>query len=125
MEDDGFGDGPYRVQVTLTKTPEKIVVDFTGTDPQSMSTVNCSEGVARAATYAPLLGGARSWDSAQSGRDRPYRISRAARLPRQSVYPAPCFASTADPGDRISEIMQLAISKLFRSASRLAATRRE
>ncbi len=29
------------------------------------------------------------------------------------VYPAPCFASTADPGDRISEIMQLALSKLL------------
>jgi N-methylhydantoinase B len=36
MEDDGFGDGPYRVQISLTKTPEKIIVDFAGRDPQSM-----------------------------------------------------------------------------------------
>jgi N-methylhydantoinase B/oxoprolinase/acetone carboxylase alpha subunit len=113
MEDDGFGDGPYRVQVTITKTPGKIVVDYEGTDPQALSTVNCSQGVARAATYAPLM--------AVLDPDVPlnqgvidlieYRAPRGCLV--NPVYPAPCFASTADPADRISEIMQLALSKLL------------
>jgi N-methylhydantoinase B/oxoprolinase/acetone carboxylase alpha subunit len=113
MEDDGFGDGPYRVQISLTKTPEKIVVDFADTDPQSMSTVNCSEGVARAATYAPLLAALDPGTPLNQGVIDLIEF----RAPRGSlvnpIYPAPCFASTADPGDRISEIMQLAISKLL------------
>jgi N-methylhydantoinase B/oxoprolinase/acetone carboxylase alpha subunit len=113
MEDNGFGEGPFRVQVTITKTPDKIVVDFAGTDPQSLSTVNCSEGVARAATYIPLM--------AVLDPDVPlnqgvidlidFRAPRGCLV--NPVYPAPCFASTADPGDRISEIMQLALSKLL------------
>ena len=113
MEDNGFGEGPFRVQVTITKTPDKIVVDFAGTDPQSLSTVNCSEGVARAATYIPLI--------AVLDPDVPlnqgvidlidFRAPRGCLV--NPVYPAPCFASTADPGDRISEIMQLALSKLL------------
>ncbi len=106
MEDNGFGEGPFRVQVTITKTPDRIVVDFAGTDPQSLSTVNCSEGVARAATYIPLI--------AVLDPDVPlnqgvidlieFRAPRGCLV--NPVYPAPCFASTADPGDRISEIMQ-------------------
>ncbi len=113
MEDDGFGDGPYRVQVTITKSPDKIVVDYAGTDPQALSTVNCSKGVALAATYAPLI--------AVLDADVPlnqgvidlieYRAPEGTLV--NPVYPAPCFASTADPGDRISEIMQLALSKLL------------
>lgn len=113
MEDNGFGEGPFRVHVTITKTPDKIVVDFAGTDPQSLSTVNCSEGCARAATYIPLI--------AVLDPDVPLNQGVIDliefRAPRGSlvnpVYPAPCFASTADPGDRISEIMQLALGKLL------------
>jgi N-methylhydantoinase B len=113
MEDDGFGDGPYRVQISLTKTPEKIIVDFAGTDPQSMSTVNCSEGVARAATYAPLLAALDPGTPLNQGVIDliEFRAPRGCLV--NPVYPAPCFASTADPGDRISETMQLAISKLL------------
>jgi len=104
------------VQVTITKTPGKIVVDYEGTDPQALSTVNCSQGVARAATYAPLM--------AVLDPDVPlnqgvidlieYRAPRGCLV--NPVYPAPCFASTADPADRISEIMQLALSKLLPDA---------
>ena len=113
MEDNGFGEGPFRVQVTLTKTPEKIVVDFTGTDPQSMSTVNCSEGVARAATYSPLIAALDPGTPLNQGVIDliEFRAPRGCLV--NPVYPAPCFASTADPGDRISEIMQLALSKLL------------
>lgn len=113
MEDDGFGGGPYRVQVTITKSPDKIVVDYTGTDSQALSTVNCSKGVALAATYAPLI--------AVLDADVPlnqgvvdlieYRAPEGTLV--NPVYPAPCFASTADPGDRISEIMLLALAKLL------------
>ena len=103
------------MQVTITKAPEKIIVDFAGTDSQALSTVNCSQGVARAATYTPLI----------AVLDPNIPLNQGVidlidwRAPLGSlvnpVYPAPCFASTADPGDRISEIMLLALSKLCRN----------
>jgi N-methylhydantoinase B/oxoprolinase/acetone carboxylase alpha subunit len=113
MEDNGFGEGPFRVQVTVTKTSERIIVDFAGTDPQSLSTVNCSEGVARAATYIPLIAVLDPQVPLNQGVIDliDFRAPRGCLV--NPVYPAPCFASTADPGDRISEIMQLALSKLL------------
>ena len=113
MEDNGFGEGPFRVQINLTKTPDKIVVDYDGTDPQSLSTVNCSEGVARAATYIPLIAVLDPHTPLNQGVIDliEFRAPRGCLV--NPVYPAPCFASTADPGDRISEIMQLALSKLL------------
>jgi N-methylhydantoinase B/oxoprolinase/acetone carboxylase alpha subunit len=113
MEDDGFGGGPYRVRVTITKSPDKIVVDYAGTDPQALSTVNCSKGVALAATYAPLIAVLDAEVPLNQGVIDliEYRAPSGSLV--NPVYPAPCFASTADPGDRVSEIMQLALSKLL------------
>jgi N-methylhydantoinase B/oxoprolinase/acetone carboxylase alpha subunit len=113
MEDDGFGGGPYRVQVTISKSPDRIVVDYAGSDPQALSTVNCSKGVALAATYAPLIAVLDSEVPLNQGVIDliEYRAPEGSLV--NPVYPAPCFASTADPADRISEIMQLALSKLL------------
>jgi N-methylhydantoinase B len=113
MEDDGFGDGPYRVQVTITKTPEKIVVDFGGSDPQALSTVNCSQSCARAATYAPLIAVLDPDVPLNQGVIDLIEYRAPAGCLVNPEYPAPCFASTADPADRVSEIMQLALSKLL------------
>jgi N-methylhydantoinase B len=113
MEDDGFGGGPYRVQVTITKNPEKIVVDYRGSDPQALATVNCSESVARAATYTPLIAVLDPGVPLNQGVIDliEFRAPRGCLV--NPVYPAPCFVSTADPADRVSEIMQLALSKLL------------
>jgi N-methylhydantoinase B len=113
MEDDGFGGGPYRVQVTITKTPEKIVVDYTGTDPQALATVNCSESVARAATYTPLIAVLDPGVPLNQGIIDLIEYRAPSGCLVRPVYPAPCFVSTADPADRVSEIMQLALSKLL------------
>ncbi|MCC7330264.1 MAG: hydantoinase B/oxoprolinase family protein [Gammaproteobacteria bacterium] len=38
--DDGMGMGPYKIRCTMWREGEKVVFDFTGTDPQSISSVN-------------------------------------------------------------------------------------
>lgn len=113
MEDDGFGGGPYRVNVTLIKTPERIVVDFEGTDRQAMATVNCSQGCARAATYIPIIAVLDPGVPINQGLLDLIEWRAPEGTLVNPVYPAPCFASTADPSDRISEIMQLALSQLL------------
>jgi N-methylhydantoinase B len=75
--------------------------------------VNCSEGVARAAIYIPLIAVLDPHVPLNQGVIDliEFRAPRGCLV--NPVYPAPCFASTADPGDRISEIMQLTLSKLL------------
>ncbi len=38
--DDGMGAGPYRIKCTMWREGEKVILDFTGTDPQSQASIN-------------------------------------------------------------------------------------
>jgi N-methylhydantoinase B len=38
--DDGMGYGPYRIKCTMWREGEKVVLDFAGTDPQSVASIN-------------------------------------------------------------------------------------
>ena len=42
VEDDGLGNGPFRICSKVTITDEKITVDYTGTSPQTPGPFNCS-----------------------------------------------------------------------------------
>lgn len=38
--DDGIGAGPFKIQCSMQRVGEKVLLDFTGTDPQSGSSIN-------------------------------------------------------------------------------------
>ncbi|MGD9603516.1 MAG: hydantoinase B/oxoprolinase family protein [Gammaproteobacteria bacterium] len=38
--DDGMGMGPYRIACTMWREGERVIFDFTGTDPQSVGSIN-------------------------------------------------------------------------------------
>ena len=40
VESDGFALGPYALRLTMTKTDEKLILDFTGTDPETEGPIN-------------------------------------------------------------------------------------
>ncbi len=40
IESDGFNIGPYAMRLTMTKTPEKLILDFAGTDPETEGPIN-------------------------------------------------------------------------------------
>jgi N-methylhydantoinase B len=40
IDDDGMGNGPYRIACTLWREGEKAIFDFNGCDPQSLSSIN-------------------------------------------------------------------------------------
>ena len=42
VESDGLGNGPFRIKVKVTITAERVIADFTGTDPQAAGPINCS-----------------------------------------------------------------------------------
>ena len=43
IDDDGIGNGPFPVRVTITISPTEVVCDFTGTHAQVPGPVNCTE----------------------------------------------------------------------------------
>ncbi len=38
--DDGVGFGPYKIKCTMQRVGDKVILDFTGTDPQSQASIN-------------------------------------------------------------------------------------
>jgi N-methylhydantoinase B len=38
--DDGVGYGPYKIKCTMQRVGDKVILDFTGTDPQSAASIN-------------------------------------------------------------------------------------
>lgn len=40
IDDDGQGIGPWKIACTMTRKGERLHFDFTGTDPQSPSSIN-------------------------------------------------------------------------------------
>jgi len=42
VEDDGRGNGPFHIRVAVTITPDRMIADFTGSDPQAPGPINCS-----------------------------------------------------------------------------------
>ena len=40
IDDDGQGVGPWKIACTMTKTEGRLKFDFSGTDPQSPSSIN-------------------------------------------------------------------------------------
>ena len=51
VEDDGLANGPFKVNVKVTITDEKMIADFSGTSAQAPGPINCS--------YTGLITGAR------------------------------------------------------------------
>lgn len=56
LEHDGHGGEHLTVRVTLSRSGDRTLLDFTGTDGQSPGFVNCSEPLTRISALLPLLG---------------------------------------------------------------------
>jgi N-methylhydantoinase B len=42
VESDGLGNGPFHIMVKVTISADRVIADFTGTDPQAQGPINCS-----------------------------------------------------------------------------------
>lgn len=51
LDDDGFGEGPLTITATVTVAASSLMVDFTGSSPQTTGNVNTVEAVAKSAAY--------------------------------------------------------------------------
>ncbi len=54
LDDDGLGNGPFRIRATVRVAGDRLNVDFTGTDPQAPGYVNAPLASTRAAVLTAL-----------------------------------------------------------------------
>ena len=105
LDDDGLGNGPVRIAVTLDLGGGRLRADFTGSSDQTAGPVNAVEAVTRAATYYAVrcvLGGDLPIND---GTFRPIEV----RAPSGSVVnprpPAAVSAGNVETSQRIVDVV--------------------
>ena len=111
QEEDGHGGGPYKVHVTAKKEGGRIYLDFAGTDPQVRGPVNSSWGGTKAACYSVALAVCDSDIPLNDGFLELANITAPKGCMVNPVYPAPVFAATADPVNKVCEAIMKACAQ--------------
>jgi N-methylhydantoinase B len=111
MDDDGAGNGPIPIRVTLTIAGDRATVDFTGSADRVSGCINCPAAVTRSAVYycfaclldesVPLNGGGfRNVDV----RTRPGSLLHAE-------YPAAVVAGNTETSQRVVDVVFGALAR--------------
>jgi N-methylhydantoinase B len=103
FEDDGQGGGPHYVRVTLTKSGDGILADFSDSDSQVLAPINCSEGSTLSAVYTACLAVLDPETPLNAGLLDLVKVVTRPGTIVHPVFPAPCFFSTADPTNKVCE----------------------
>jgi N-methylhydantoinase B len=112
MEDDGRGNGPFSIQVTMTKKPDGFVADFEGTAAEVSAPINCSLACTKAAVIVSVLAVCDHEIPLNAGLIDAIEIRAPEGSLVNPVDPAPVFASTADGTDRVAEAVLKALTQL-------------
>lgn len=92
VDDDGINlDTMVKIKVTVTVTKEEMVIDFTGSDPQTQGPINLPFGVTLAMAGLTFKGITTPDTPANEGNFRPLRVVAPAGSVMHAVAPAPTF----------------------------------
>ena len=111
IEDDGHGGGPYKVHVTLKKKGKKVFLDFEGTDRQANGPIQSTYTETKAGCYTALVAAVDPHVPLTSGLIEAIHVKAPLGSMVNPVYPAPVFATTNDPINRVYESVLKAISQ--------------
>lgn len=111
FEDDAYADQRHRIRVKVTKSPEKLVMDFTGTDSQVAAPINNSFVNTKAACYIAAVAVVDSGIPLNSGFMDSVEVIAPPGTLVHAVWPAPCFLGPADPTNKGFEVVMRALSQ--------------
>ena len=98
QEDDGVSDEPVTYHVEVTVDGDQLIVDWTGTDPQTRGPINATYGVIAGAVYNGIFHLTNANIPKNAGAYKPIRIIAPPGSAVNVVYPRPCVAgNTGDP----------------------------
>jgi N-methylhydantoinase B len=89
IDEDGFGNGPIRINVTLEVKGDNLVADFDGTSPQVKSALNATMSYTKSAVYTSLKCVMSEDILSNEGFFRPIRVTAPAGTIANPLRPAP------------------------------------
>ncbi len=110
IDDDGIGEEPVAIRATVTIEDERVLVDFTGTDPQVKTNINCPFASTIAAALSCVKGVLTSPDIPfNEGSKRPIEVTAPYGCLLNPKPPAPVRARMI-PGYRVFNAVMKALA---------------
>jgi N-methylhydantoinase B len=111
LEGDGISDDLLTLKVSLSIEPTRIVVDFSGSSPQTKGSVNCTRPVTLACTFYALKAAIDPDLPSTGGAFRPVEVITPPGSIVNPRFPAPVSNANINTSQRIADVVLGALSK--------------
>lgn len=111
-------EGGFKAHLTATKDGDKLIYDFTGSDPQAPVGINCSYWATVGGLFAPIFP-LLAWDITwNDGVTRPIEVIAPEGTVVNCTRPAPLSIATVSMVNIINNLSTVVISKMLGSSER-------
>jgi len=110
MEDDGVGPDPVSFHVEVTVAGDKLIVDWSGSDPQARGPINATYGVTAGATYNAVFHLTDDGIPKNSGAYRPIRIIAPPGSAVNVQYPGPSVGGNTETHPKLADMVIAALA---------------
>lgn len=111
LEGDGLSEDILKIKVTLAIKEDRILVDFTGTDPQAQGSVNATRAVTLACVFFALKSSIDPDLPSSEGASRPIEVITPQGTLVNPNFPAPVSNANINTAQRIADVVLGALSK--------------
>ena len=111
LEGDGLSEDFLKIKVTLAIKEDRILVDFTGTDPQAQGSVNATRAVTMACVFFALKSSIDPDLPSSEGASRPIEVITPQGTLVNPNFPAPVSNANINTAQRIADVVLGALSK--------------
>jgi len=122
LEGDGITDDLLKIRVDLTIGEGRVRVDFSGTDPQSRGSVNCTRAVTLACVYYGLKSAIGPGLPSSGGTFRPVEVLTPEGTLVNPRFPAPVSNANINTSQRITEVILGALAQVIQERVPAAST---
>lgn len=110
MEDDGVVEKPVTFHVEVTVDGDRLIVDWTGTDPQVRGPINATYGVTSGAVYNAVFHLTDDNIPKNSGAYRPISIVAPPGSAVNVVYPGPSVGGNTETHPKLADMVVAALA---------------
>jgi 5-oxoprolinase (ATP-hydrolysing)/N-methylhydantoinase B len=110
MEDDGVVPEPVTFHVVVTVAGDRLVVDWTGSDPQVRGPINATYGVTAGAVYNAIFHLTDPGIPKNSGAYRPIHIIAPPGTVVNVVYPGPSVGGNTETHPKLADMVVAALA---------------
>ncbi|MBI3075910.1 MAG: hydantoinase B/oxoprolinase family protein [Deltaproteobacteria bacterium] len=118
LDHDGHGPTVRQLVVTMTKAGDRLTFDFTGTDPQARSCINCTRSMMMAGLLTPVLVMLCYDIPWNEGILRCIETVAPEGTLNNATYPSPCSMATLGAGWMTANLCMMTIGKLLSTHER-------